>query len=499
MGASRDLSALADPTRCLPALRSEPNATVLFTALCHLACLYSPLSLNSAERHLLQSLPSSASESTWKDSEQWQDALDSARVDASEQRYAMSWLTRLISSGLPWLHPPSASDGSPTEVLTSEALLDLAGRVLGGHAALEEAGAIMRDFTFPLAQPIFQLPPSGSSLGQVSIQMRDESLPPSETKPRNGDDDGVVGGQETAKNAAAAVGVQTWAAAVILGDLFIQRPDLFHADFASLASAGDDARGRRGRKRMRIHELGAGTGLLGMAAAKGLINRHQDAHLILSDFHDQVLDNLRFNLQQNFASPSAAQCAPTSEVAATTKEGARVSMQVEKVDWQHLHTLRTAGQGGKRNAADKSHLLLLADVVYDPDHAVWLYSSIQEMLLLPHEEDDDGGGGDGDGDVDGEVALMSGWKVGKARAHILNAIRKDGKFEGLDESVQRAFGPPLAVSERLVQAPTEAETATTRTWQLRILKLTRLEKVQRLGRKDERGYLWFEIGWAQRV
>ncbi|EPQ31886.1 uncharacterized protein PFL1_00085 [Pseudozyma flocculosa PF-1] len=487
MASSTDLSALADPTRRLPPLRSEPSAVPLFTALCHLSELYSPHSLTPSERRTLASLSNPSSEGTdYRDTEAWQDALDSARVDASEQRYAMSWLTRLIATGLPWI---DAEEHHGSQI-DAETLLDLAGRVLGGQAGLEEAGAITRDFYFPLERSVIEMQASSSSLGAVHIHMRDESLPPSESKPRhrlegeggeittNGDDDG----EETSKNAAAAVGVQTWAAAVILGDMFLRRPDLFHADFVSLvdppssgnegAAAQQRQRQQRRRGKMRIHELGAGTGLVGMAAAKGLQNRRWPATVTMSDFHDQVLDNLRFNLEQNFG---------TAALASASQDDV-VDVRVEKVDWSVLHQRRlapSAATAADEGAEGRSHLLLLADVIYDPQHATWLKSSIETLLLRPHEEE-----GEVEQDEDRAGSTGARGKSGRSRAHILIALRTSGKFEGLHKTVEEVFG--RLDSDR----PPGGDGL-----QLRILKVTELQKRQRLGRDDEQGYLWFEIGW----
>ncbi|CDW99770.1 hypothetical protein, partial [Sporisorium scitamineum] len=137
------VAARVNPTSCLPRIKDEPCSTDVFRALARLSRLYSPQSLNKDEKAFNSSLETSDDTFSGQTRSEYQDALDSARVDDNEKRYAMSWLTRLIGSGLYWVD-------DETQITCADALLDLAGRILGGHASLEEAGAISREFRFPL-------------------------------------------------------------------------------------------------------------------------------------------------------------------------------------------------------------------------------------------------------------------------------------------------------------------------------------------------------------
>ncbi|GAC92689.1 hypothetical protein PHSY_000244 [Pseudozyma hubeiensis SY62] len=475
------LVALVNPTSCLPRIKAEPDAAHVFRALSHLSRLYSPKSLNRDEQALRDLL-----EPDRNASPALQDACDVAKVDDSEKRYAMDWLTRLIASGLYWIDDEE-------DATTAEDLLDLAGRILGGQASLEEAGAISRDFCFPLKEPVLIPGEHSASFdldrlsGPIEIVLRDDPLPPSNAQSEATSQNGNGSSQD----AAAAVGVQTWGAAIVVSDVVLRHPALFHPGLAL-----------RSHKRLRIAELGAGTGLLGMVAAKLLQQSDVQADVVLTDYHQQVLQNLRHNVRENFPAltPSKDRLEP-------------VAVSVEHLDWWELH--QKTLQGTLDESQPKFDLLLLADVIYAPEHALWIRSSIQALLRKP---------------LDGQDEDLA------PRAHIVMAVRGTGKFEGLFKTVEEAFRPhqqssalpslstsrtdtPLdtvpgtpsltieslsgmdskshakhrddlhsrmnAISQREARPAVE----------LGILKRRRLDKRASVGRDDEQEYLWFEIGW----
>lgn len=491
-----DLSTRVNPTSCLPRLKSEPPSFDIFRALVHLANLYSPQSLNRTETsyHTSVDVDSEITSSNEHDIPAYQDAFDSARADDNEKRYAMDWLTRLIGSGLYWVD----DEGEST---CADALLDLAGRILGGHASLEEAGAICREFRFPLQEPV--LVPEADTLACTAVEMseiieivlRDDPLPPSDSQSESSAKDETGSSQD----AAAAVGVQTWGAAIVVSDVLVRHPALFHPALASSNS-----------HRLTIAELGAGTGLLGMVAAKMLQLRNVPADIVLTDYHSQVLRNLEHNVQENFPADAIA-----------SARSSEVSVAVEHLDWLQVHQKVIQGIADAKYASQpKYDLLLLADVIYAPEHALWIRSSIETLLRKPSSEE----------------------RIGsEPRAHIIMAVRGSGKFEGLYKTVEEAFKPrshsaaipSLSASTtvtpfdtmpgtpaQVVESPAndnskgnskhsdllrsrmdalslnEMQKAGARSAGLTILKRRRLDKRSSVGRNDEQEYLWFEIGWS---
>lgn len=476
-----------NPTSCLPRINQEPTADDLMRALAHLADLYSPRSLTTREKTWIVSVEERYPDAI--DTAQYADALDSVRVDENEKRYAMSWLTRLIGSGLYWVD-------AEAEGVTADELVDLAGRILGGHASIEEAGAITREFIFPLAAPV-RVPDIDASAHQgasasdpITITLRDDPLPPSDKH----SEASTTSGAGASQDAAAAVGVQTWGAAIVVSDVLVRYPTLFHS-----------ALGTPTETPLRIAELGAGTGLLGMVAARLLQQRGTPAEVVLTDYHLQVLKNLEHNVQENFSLSSDA--------------NGGVSVDVEHLDWLEVHRSMQQGHAQVDDAdADKYDLLLLADVIYAPEHAHWIRSTIEKLLRKPSPDRPDEAG---------------------ARAHIIMAVRASGKFEGLFKTVDEAFQPrsgfgsvpslsgsssatpldTLPGTPALVSETSAVDVHKTNSKhsdllrsrmgalshqagfsqgspELAIVTRRRLDKRANVGRNDEQEYLWFEIGWT---
>lgn len=481
------LATLVNPTSCLPRLKAEPDAAHVHSALLHLSRLYSPQSLSKDERNILVASDAEYAASSY------QDALDSAKVDGSEIRYAMDWLTRLIASGLYWID-------EARDHISADDLLDLAGRILGGTASLEEAGAISREFRFPLKDPILfseeaaTLIPSALASQPIEIVLRDDPLPPSDAQSEANTQSSTGSSQD----AAAAVGVQTWGASIVVSDVLVRYPALFHRGLASQSHLSD--------RRLRIAELGAGTGLLGMVAARMLQQTNGAADVVLTDYHQQVLKNLEHNVGQNFGS-AVQQIEPPG----------KVSVSVEHLDWLEMH--HEILQGVVDNDRPKFDLLLLADVIYAPEHALWIRSSIEALLRKPINDQDE--------------ALSP-------RAHIIMAVRGTGKFEGLFQTVEDAFKPRVqasalpSLSDSCTDTPMDTmpgtpalapefatamnskataqhshelhirmsafslqqPRASMERSELTILKRRKLDKRASVGRDDEQEYLWFEIGWS---
>lgn len=405
--AAAEAALVLPPTSALPRLRREPDAEVLRAALDQLETVYGVAP---------PGVPDGLT-----------DRLDAVRADPTERTYVLDWLTRLVDSGAAWV-----------DVEESRALVEHAARLLEGCTSALEAGELVRDFAFPMADEVPDVC-AGPSRAYVNLTVRDAPLPPSDAH-------SVQGFAE----AAAAVGVQTYASSVIMCDLFVRRPEAWHAALAPDAPAYPHA--------FTVYELGAGTGIVGMVAAKVLCDcppRAPSIDVFITDYHADVMDNLRYNVDtflglQDGRLPSAAQHA-----------GA-VGVTCEALDWRVLHDLVYPAAASGSGVATRvpppqsAPLLLAADVVYDPMHATWLLASIVYLLRQPDTDPD-------------------------ARAHILVPVRSAGRLAGLYATVDEAIA---------AQAPR-------RGYVLATVAQRRLPRRRGIGRQDEGEYIWTELAWRR--
>ncbi|KAF2714523.1 hypothetical protein K504DRAFT_456750 [Pleomassaria siparia CBS 279.74] len=208
------------------------------------------------------------------------------------------------------------------------------------------------------------------------------------------------------------VGLQSWGASIILSGLMCASPARFGLD-----KLGDG---------LSIIELGAGTGLvsLTLAALQAHISKTASS-IIATDYHPAVLENLRSNISANFPG------LPTPPVQTMLLDWSQFSVPVKPVD-----------------------ILIAADAVYAPEHAV-LLRNCATRLLTP----------------DGVF-----WLIVTVRTH--------GKFEGIADTVEAAFADQ--------KAPKSVDNKV-----LRILKTEWVEKRRGIGRGDETGYRLHQIGWAE--
>lgn len=379
--------------------------------------------------------------------------------DSHERDYAQTWLRRLIKYQAEWLDDPydMIADLLEDAAAISERLTELAagrGRMGGAsEGSAQQDETLERSFTFPfdferlgkkrksVSSPTAAAPTSAGQQPRVNVTLIDEPLPPS------GNDDT---GANEADSAAEAVGVQTWAAAIILADLLVRTPGDMHKRL-----------GGGGGKGINVAELGAGTGLVGIVCAQLLaaqqqqqarVNEEVSHRVVLTDYHSLVLANLRRNVAAN-------------PVASSSTSTAAVEMSVEALDWSHYYQEQSAPSpaatpSSSAPSGQQYDLLLAADVVYSPLHAKWLYSAMSSLLT----------------------------QRPSARAHVINAKREQGRFGewGLVRLTDEAFGP--------VWAEEEAEEGE---WKLVVLKRTEMAKRKGLGRGDESGHVWWTLGWKR--
>jgi predicted nicotinamide N-methyase len=150
------------------------------------------------------------------------------------------------------------------------------------------------------------------------------------------------------------------------------------------------------------------------------------ATLIATDYHTAVLDNLRDNVQGNLADHES------------------LPILTCALDWS-----APVWQAPLDEPAD---IIIATDVIYSPLHAAWVRDCASELLA-----------------PGGVFWLMT-------------AVRQNGRFEGVSETVKTAF------DSGSIQRSSDG-------CQLRIHESERLEKPVGVGRGDESFYELFKIGW----
>ncbi|TIC07848.1 S-adenosyl-L-methionine-dependent methyltransferase [Wallemia mellicola] len=213
--------------------------------------------------------------------------------DTFERRWSSNWLTRFIAISEEWMAEVEGTE----EFNTRERVVEMAAAALACVAGMSAAGPIDRTFSF-------------ISRDRFDIVMHDKTI--------NGHQD---------------VGAQTWGAAVHLSRLICRHPEYFGIKSGA-----------------RLLEVGAGTGLVGIVAAKVIeqLGYKNTTEIILSDYLDDIIENLRKNVHNN---------------------GSETKTSVIHLDW----TEPDKGLG-------KFDTMYGADVCYDLNHAYLLHKAASELL-----------------------------------------------------------------------------------------------------------------------
>ncbi|KAI0706216.1 putative methyltransferase-domain-containing protein [Cytidiella melzeri] len=232
------------------------------------------------------------------------------RADSFERAYAMQWLTAVVSQAM-YLE----EDSEHVETLVQDAASLIA--ICAGAAS---AGIRSRIFTFSNAL----------SSEKPEIKVRITDLP--------------LDNQDY-----STVGAQTWGGACLLADMITQSPPHF-----GLPAAGGRA--------PRILELGAGTGLVGLAVGKLLSSLGTTAEIVTTDFQPAVLKNLSKNIAANFLHPTSAES---------------VSITSHFLEWSNPPTSATP-------PFDKPFDIIYgADIIYELEHALWIKTCVERFLRKP--------------------------------------------------------------------------------------------------------------------
>lgn len=384
------------PSSSLPPLRTIDTLPEehVFAALQRLTELYCPLSFNlnidSKKATDSELVDSGYASGAEDDQDADQQALTALRADGFERAFAERWLTGFIAR--------AEELSCLTSDETRERAVEQASCVLESFFAStaeeeqmqEELAHYTRDFSFSVTSDA-----KGRERAPVKVTLNDGLAGKNSEEP----DD---------------VGLQSWGSSIVFSQLMCEEPARFGLDRDIL---GDGP---------RIIELGAGTGLVSLVLAKLLPQLDiSEPTLVATDYHPAVLANLRDNITTNFSSSSGPIAAP--------------------LDWA-----KPTFEAPLDAPAD---MLLATDVVYAPEHAVWLRDCATNFL-----------------GPDGIFWLFV-------------AVRPNGKFEGVTDTVEAALNaddrPRGADGRRLTISHSE-----------------RFEKRKGIGRNDESGYRLFRIVWA---
>lgn len=214
------------------------------------------------------------------------------------------------------------------------------------------------------------------------------------------------------------VGLQTWGASIALSERISEEPENFRLSEARLNSCS------------RIVELGAGTGLVSLFLSRLMpyIFGTRSPTIVATDYHPTVLSNLEANIASHMSETPAA--AP---------------VQACHLDW--------SAPSREAPLDVPADVLVAADVIYAPEHAVWLRDCARSLLA-----------------DDGVFWLMA-------------SVRPNGRFADVSDSVEVAFE-----DEEMCRRPDGKR--------LGISSVQRVEKKSEVGRADEVGYKLFEIIWS---
>jgi protein-lysine N-methyltransferase EEF2KMT len=345
------------PTIGLPSLNRLSNCSSfqVVDALANLRTIYFPLPLVGSLRpkknsksyaHLVHdnSVPDSGYASAEEgdenafSEEEGNEASELLRADEFERAFAIKWLIGFAARSDIWL---SSVPEQETEACTSA--IDEAASLLALFTGSEPEQAITRNFSFPTQDG----PPVDVELNDAPLLTEDHT----------------------------SVGLQSWASSILLAERLCANPGKFNLEVATWGEG------------LRVLELGAGTGLLSITAARILarvqiVGTTPPPLIVATDFHPDVLANLRRNVDTND---------DTQDIA------------VRELDWSRPNL----GSAPFDRAFD---VILAADVVYEPSHASWIANCVVELLARP-------------------AGVL--WMI--------VALRTGGRHEGLSSTVSDAF------------------------------------------------------------
>ncbi|PPQ64057.1 hypothetical protein CVT24_008870 [Panaeolus cyanescens] len=315
------------PTGRLPPIKriADTDIHILIDAVDYLCVIYNPEVRGSRRRGLTRDTPGKTA-----DDQSARMRLDELRTDDFERAYAIKWMTALIAS----LTSDEDTYQAPTHdrdektSTSSETLLQKAASLLAICAGTASAGEIVRNFAFETKD------------GQLlRVDLRDVPL-----------DNQDYG----------SVGAQTWGGACVLAEMIVEKPHEFGLVAPALGTSPVPG------KRIRVLELGAGTGLVSLAAARwveSFATPSSNVDIVATDYYPSVLENLKTNIQSNFPSTNL-------DV---------LSISACRLDWSSFCSCKDIPPQ-LDNAFD---VVLGADIIYEALHAQWIKSCLETLLRRP--------------------------------------------------------------------------------------------------------------------
>ncbi|KAI6040389.1 hypothetical protein EDC04DRAFT_2677295 [Pisolithus marmoratus] len=391
--------------------------------------------------------------------------LELLRADDLERGFAIKWLTGFLKRADSWMTAWSIGFLIDDEALGGGSekaegiegdicaeLIDEASALLVHIAGYDEdddnsrdAAALTRQFCFP-----FNRPPRTACaplLGGCVLQSDDthsaDTIADQEFITVELNDAPLDTVDHT------AVGLQSWASAIILAKRMCAHSRRYLFPNNLNMSTAHPSREPPLVTKMRVLELGAGTGLLSIVAAQLYRKLGCSAHVKATDYHPMVLENLTQNLRSNLG-PVTCLSSYTHEMASLQE----VNVDVEKLDWSSAPEIE---------AEAKYDIVLAADVIYDPRHARWVCDCVMKTLKKPMQRIGEGGG----------VFWLA------------MPLRSTGRHEGMERTVEDAF----PVLDGLEEGRKDVH-------RLVVVSREELGRQEGVGRADEGGYTLFEVRWA---
>lgn len=384
--------------------------------------------------------------------------LDMLRCDALERNFAIKWLTGFAARADVFLSSaPSAS--SPSSPCDSQDTDDTRA------ALIDDAASLLSSFMHPLTsseedEPEPPITRSFSFPFEPSSSLSKSSAPPTIDVELN--DAPLLNSDHT------SVGLQSWASCIVLAERMSARPSIFLPKPTSF----------KGGQRLRVLEIGAGTGLLSIVTAK-ILSRSSSyvpkPTIVATDYHPDVLDNLHRNVNANFASSSSPSSPDTADLS---------PIFVSKLDWE-TPELDCAPLN------EPFDIIFGADVVYHPSHAQWIRNCVERLLLPPIQTPS----------PSDTLSYPSGntIQVQEGVFWLIVALRATGRHEGDADTVTQAFPPvsSLPLDEDHGRDPRVGQFNGRVKYELAVLEEESVGRLEGgVGRADEGGYKLFKIGWV---
>ncbi|KAF9561508.1 hypothetical protein CPC08DRAFT_428672 [Agrocybe pediades] len=242
--------------------------------------------------------------------------LDTWRGDEFERSYAMKWLTALVVQCGSEEDDADEDSECLQERNDKAALIEKAAALLAVCAGTASAGIITRRFDFAIPH----------DAAPITVDLTDVPL-----------DNQDYG----------SVGAQTWGGAYVMAEMIAESPSSFYIQTR--------------RTKVRGLELGGGTGLVSLTAAKVAKRLNVDMEIVATDYHPSVLANLEQNIESNSGCAQVTAC---------------------HLDWSKLDHISPVLE-------EPFDVMYGADIVYEAQHARWIKECLLRLLRKPCQSNPD--------------------------------------------------------------------------------------------------------------